>query len=868
MKALSPLRVIVALCFLYISVQAATFTLDITPDGNGTVSRNPVATAYPQGSIVTITASPDPNWVFTSWSGDVSGTGNPVNVVMDGNKSVTAHFTAIPSYALTVNVSGHGTVAPPGGTYISNTVVSLTATPSNGWIFHQWSGDAGGSVNPQSVTMNGPKTVQAVFGKPPVITLQPQSMAAQAGQTITLEGAGAGSEPLAFQWYFGLSALSGANAASLMITNVQVANAGNYRLVIGNAFGAATSQVAMVTIACEGTNVLSTCTEAALRAAMAIGGRVRVCCNDTITLTSPIDVVSDTVIDATGQNFGISGNNAVRLFNVSAGTTLIVSNCLLANGRAVGTNDMSGFNPGGTATAGAILNQGTLKLYSCVLSNNSAVGGIGFTGGTARAGAIFSVNGMLWLERVLMVSNFVRGGATFSVNGKSGLSQGGAIYNENSTVVVVNSTLTRNVCTTPNNALAPARGGMFFQASGTSHFTNAIISSNRVDGEAGTYDFISTRVPGGANGAGICALGGTVTLDDSLLTKNSAVGGSAARSDAGAAKGGALYVTGNTIVRKSFFAGNTAIGGDRGSGGSTAEGAGIWNGGVATVTETTFHTNAATGGIGGGIGGYYSSGSTASGGGVFNGGSMAMTNSTLHANGAFGGGAVGAGSGAAYGGGIYSTGTVALLNVTVAGNVLGAGLGLPYASSGPLYGANLAAPSGTLTARATLIAYPGTNANVWGTIADGGHNISSDGSAAFNSGTSFNFTDPKLLPIANNGGPTLTMALAEDSPAIDWAPTAGAPSTDQRGEPRPYGVGVDVGAFEVGPPVPKLYGSISGSMFVLSFTLAGGRTYELQRSVDLVSWETVETITTIGLVTRSFPRTAAREFYRIRASGK
>jgi hypothetical protein len=62
-------------------------------------------------------------------------------------------------------------------------------------------------------------------------------------------------------------------------------------------------------------------------------------------------------------------------------------------------------------------------------------------------------------------------------------------------------------------------------------------------------------------------------------------------------------------------------------------------------------------------------------------------------------------------------------------------------------------------------------------------------------------TDPLLGPLALNGGPTATMAIAPGSPAIDGVPTAGAgcPATDQRGVRRPQGRRCDNGAFEGAP---------------------------------------------------------------------
>jgi hypothetical protein len=74
------------------------------------------------------------------------------------------------SYALRISIPGGGTVSQEpvpnaqSQRYASNTVVSLTATPAPGWTFLYWSGDAAGTDNVAAVTMNAPRSVQAVFG--------------------------------------------------------------------------------------------------------------------------------------------------------------------------------------------------------------------------------------------------------------------------------------------------------------------------------------------------------------------------------------------------------------------------------------------------------------------------------------------------------------------------------------------------------------------------------------------------------------------------------------------------------------------------------------------------------------------------------
>ena len=64
--------------------------------------------------------------------------------------------------------------------------------------------------------------------------------------------------------------------------------------------------------------------------------------------------------------------------------------------------------------------------------------------------------------------------------------------------------------------------------------------------------------------------------------------------------------------------------------------------------------------------------------------------------------------------------------------------------------------------------------------------------------------DPQLLPLADNGGPTMTHALAAGSPAIDAGSNPLALSFDQRGEGfvRVFGSAADIGAFEVQPNEP------------------------------------------------------------------
>jgi uncharacterized repeat protein (TIGR02543 family) len=68
-------------------------------------------------------------------------------------------------YKLTLNKIGHGiiTALPYQRTYASDTTVTLSATPENGWTFSGWSGDLNGTSNPTSIIIDNNKAVTATY---------------------------------------------------------------------------------------------------------------------------------------------------------------------------------------------------------------------------------------------------------------------------------------------------------------------------------------------------------------------------------------------------------------------------------------------------------------------------------------------------------------------------------------------------------------------------------------------------------------------------------------------------------------------------------------------------------------------------------
>ncbi len=187
-------------------------------------------------------------------------------------------------------------------------------------------------------------------------------------------------------------------------------------------------------------------------------------------------------------------------------------------------------------------------------------------------------------------------------------------------------------------------------------------------------------------------------------------------------------------------------------------GAGIENNGTLTLLNSTIVDNHASSAEGGGIRSwgtltvanstFYNNSASTYGGGIGNGGPMTVTNTTFSAN------------SAVWGGGIVNWGTFTLTNTIIAGS-----------------------PSGGDCA-------------YWTAPSSVASSLIQDGSCSATLSS-----NPLLGSLADNGGPTQTMALLSGSPALDAgndAACAAAPvnNLDQRGVTRPQGAHCDIGSYE------------------------------------------------------------------------
>jgi hypothetical protein len=829
------------------------------------VTKNPTNSTYPPGVTVTVTAIPNYGWYFDSWSGDASGTANPINVTMNTNLAITGHFLAIPSYSLTLQTNGQGTIAlnPPGGIYLSNSLLTATATAAEGWVFDSWSGDVSTTENPLSLTVRTNLSLTGTFGQLPAFDVEPVSITNAIGITVSFSAHAVGSTPLAMQWYFSGGSLPGATTGTLTLTNVSSGQVGNYWAVATNRYGSATSSVVSLTLTNSAPvpHVVNSLDDASLRAAIALGGWIGFGINGTITLTNTIPITTNVFLDGRGAGVTISGGNAVRLFSVAPGVTFGVTNLTLANGTCLVTTNQAVI----PADGGAIYNTGgNVTLVFCTLTNNNAL--CTPFGGVARGGAIFSDGGTVSLFQTSVSNSLAIAGGQFTpyLTAFTNMAFGGAIYSTNAALTITECVISSNLC----QALWQSQGilgqdqeplglitmgGAVFQASGSVTIERTAFVSNQALGSPGGVFYTDARARP-AHGGALAATAGSVTISDSLLLANTAQGGTSTYHQSGGggfAYGGAVYSAATLAVRNTALVGNQAVGGFSGMPGDGYGGA-IYNSGMAVLNGCSVYSNAASGAAGRTAGMSPGAGGAASGGAIFNAAQLGATNCTLALNSASGGAGASVGpvapglgtSGNAFGAGVFNNAnaTFAAMSLTVASNACNSPSNSGLASLAT--GFQIANSGGTLRLHNSLIAYSGTNANAYGTITDDGYNMSSDGSAQLFGGTSYNSTDPKLGPLGDYGGPTLCMPLMAGSPAIDTGDPAHSPNTDQRGFVRPFGAAPDMGAYEFGSyqqPIPSVSMALTASNVLISFLASPSNLYCLQASTNLFTWTNLST---------------------------
>ena len=340
--------------------------------------------------------------------------------------------------------------------------------------------------------------------------------------------------------------------------------------------------------------------------------------------------------------------------------------------------------------------------------------------------------------------------------------------------VVQGATLTMTGGRIEGNTAAQGSGGMQVNDQAIATLTGTVVKDNVAvtagGGITNEGNLTLTGVTMSGNqaptGAALDTWAGTTTVNDSLIEDNLAEGPDA--------NGVVLVRSSGTLnIEDTTIRGNTA---NATSANGYSRGAVTSLGGGLTMNRTLVHNNESK-----------AVGDLALGGGITlccgNPTGTSITNSTI------------TGNLAKEGGGIRSDYGMTLLNVTVADNT----------SSLAGRADNIVQSQGQVTLKNSLVSGSSGDINCNSNVITQGNNLSSDGTCFPSGGSDLLNTNPVLGPLADNGGPTKTRALADNSPAIDMVPAAACPppAVDQRGKERPDDGGdsdttaeCDAGAYE------------------------------------------------------------------------
>ena len=235
-------------------------------------------------------------------------------------------------------------------------------------------------------------------------------------------------------------------------------------------------------------------------------------------------------------------------------------------------------------------------------------------------------------------------------------------------------------------------------------------------------------------------------------------------------QGGAIRNLGSLVVNGVAVSANRA--GDAGGG--------IYNTGTLDVRASTFDANAVTDATCAGGGAIRSEGA---------GSMLLLAGSTISGNSAT----------SCSGGGIsFNDGSATIRASTIAGNSAGSSGGNLYKGSAT---ASLQLTGSIVSAGAAgggTPANPDLHGALGGGLLSGGHNLvrQRGDAVGFVASDLAAGTDPQLVALAGNGGPTATHAFAPTSPVLDAWASGCADAADQRGIARPQGDACDIGAFE------------------------------------------------------------------------
>ena len=133
----------------------------------------------------------------------------------------------------------------PTGPYSASLANFSNAAPNGVWslyVVDHGPGDQGSFAGGWSLTLT------TLTNTPPLVTGQPANQSVVVGANAGFNVTASGSAPLSYRWQFNGAPILGATSSSLVLSNVQFGNAGDYNVIVTNSFGVATSLLATLTV--------------------------------------------------------------------------------------------------------------------------------------------------------------------------------------------------------------------------------------------------------------------------------------------------------------------------------------------------------------------------------------------------------------------------------------------------------------------------------------------------------------------------------------------------------------------------------------------------------------------------------------------
>lgn len=160
----------VSLTITVTPVDSDKVTLEVrtNPAGAGTITLDPSGGLYEVGTTVNIQAVPNTGYEFVRYTGDIESSQSVLDFIVLENSVIVAEFvikTVTVTVSIDVEPAGAGiiTLEPPGGSYPAGTEVTLTAIPSKGYEFVEYSGDISEQSLVTTITIESSISIQATF---------------------------------------------------------------------------------------------------------------------------------------------------------------------------------------------------------------------------------------------------------------------------------------------------------------------------------------------------------------------------------------------------------------------------------------------------------------------------------------------------------------------------------------------------------------------------------------------------------------------------------------------------------------------------------------------------------------------------------